>query len=376
MTAPSFTDRLTAAHQVGDPAADALVAAFRALPGRAGWALLDEALTTGVTPAGAPDELDALLAPLREPPDWLDLDRVDAGAVALWRIGAPTIGLALTYGSLAFGYQSADLVRPLAATGRLEKLAPRRLAETVKWALEVTTPGGLAVGATGWRMTVRVRLVHALVRRHLLDAGTWDPAWGVPISAAGGFATAIGGFYVIPMRAMHDLGVRLSPAEDEAIAHLWKWVGHLMGVPADLLPDGAQQSRDWMDLAMEQNAGPTEDSPKLMHALLHHGFDGLFPAPVAAPIQFGLARVMAGFARRWMGDDMADALEVPTLTGARLVPLLRPATRARGLLRVIGDERLAALEIALVRRMISRPGVPADTLNPADAADAPVLRAA
>ena len=89
---------------------------------------------------------------------------------------------------------------------------------------------------------IRVRLVHALVRRHLLGSGEWDPAWGVPISAAGGFATAIGGFFVVPMRAMRDLGVRFSPSEREAIAHLWRWIGYVMGVPEELLPASSRQA--------------------------------------------------------------------------------------------------------------------------------------
>jgi hypothetical protein len=150
-------------------------------------------------------------------------------------------------------------------------------------------------------------------------------------------------------------------------------------VPEDLLPEGAAQARERVDLAISLDAGPTEDSPRLMRALLYHGLElhGRIPGIAARPAQAAAARVMAGFARRWLGNDMADQLDVPSLTGARLVPLLRPAAKARDLARATGllgsDERLAALELALIRRIMSRPGAPDGPLAPRDAADAPVL---
>jgi hypothetical protein len=359
----SFETRLQAARHEGDPAADAVVASFADLPGGEGWRLLEAALdaTKGSDPNVV---LQALIAPLREPPAWLDLDLADAGAVAYWRVGAPMLFLTLTYGSLAFGYQSADLVRPLAATGRLERMAPRRIAETSRWVAAVTAPGGMHPGAEGWRSSIRVRLVHALVRRHLRESGQWDPEWGVPISAAGGFATAIGGFFVVPVRAMRDLGVRFSPSEREAIAHLWRWIGYVMGVPEELLPVSARQAEEWVDTALPHGGTPTEDSPKLMRALLYHGLN-LGPAsPVAA-------QLVGALSRRWMGQEMADELEVPGGRLSRLVPLVRPVTRARDVVRATGllgsDRRVAELELALVRRTLALRRAPRAPLDPSTA---------
>jgi hypothetical protein len=358
----SFETRLAQARHEGDPLADAVVAKF------GGWRALESGLEGGATTAA----VDALLAPLRDPPDWLDLDLADAGAVAFWRVGAMTLFLTLTYGSLAFGYQAADLVRPLAATGRLERMAPRRLAETSRWTVAVTSPGGMHPGAEGWRACVRVRLVHALVRRHLQASPAWDPEWGVPISAAGGFATATGGFFVVPVRAMRDLGVRFSPSELEAIAHLWRWIGFVMGVPEDLLPASARQAEEWVDTALAHGGGPTDDSPRLMRALLYHGLN-LGPASPA------VAQLVGALSRRWMGDDMADRLVVPGARLSRLVPLVRPVTRARDLVRATGllgsDRRVAQLELALVQRTLALRRAPREPLAPQDAADEPVLAA-
>lgn len=120
--------RLLAGRYRGDPIADRLVEVFAALPGRTGWRMLDAALADGIDAVPeAPPELRALLADATDLPPWLDLDLVDAGAMSFWRAGAPTLAVALVYGSLAFGYQFADLSRPLAATGRLERMASRRI---------------------------------------------------------------------------------------------------------------------------------------------------------------------------------------------------------------------------------------------------------
>ncbi len=192
---PGLVDRLLAGIFVGDPMADRLVLAFDDRPGGEGLRLLDEALRDGVAPAAAPPELAEMLAPVFEPPSGVDMRMVEAGALAYWRTGGVNLGLALTCGSLAFGYQSARLSRPLAATGRLTRMAPRRLQETSAWLAIATRPGALQPGGAGIRATVRLRVVHALVRRHLAADPSWDEAtWGVPISATDSALTAMGGF--------------------------------------------------------------------------------------------------------------------------------------------------------------------------------------
>jgi hypothetical protein len=355
--------RFEAADRVGDPEADALVAAFAALGGGAGWRALDTALDGG-RPEAAAAQLAALLKPLRSPPPWVDFDAVDAGATAFWRAGFAAQFFALAYGSLAYGYQEASLVRPLAATGRLDRMAGRRVGETARWGLDVTTPGSMHPGAEGWRSTIRVRLVHALVRARLSRAEWWDhDAWGNPISATGAFATGIIGFYVMPTRALEDLGFRYSDAEHEALFALWRWISFVMGTPEELLPASPAEAREWTEVLVERSEGPNEDSPRLMRALLRHGL------PVPGPLQDPAARVVGGFARRWMGREMADALGVPRVSSAPLVPLLRPATRARAaLLRVAPDERVGALERAIARRLLGGGRAPA-TLTPAVAED-------
>ncbi|WP_372789916.1 oxygenase MpaB family protein [Paraconexibacter sp.] len=374
-------DRLLAGRSLGDPLADAVVQEFRDLPGGSGWTILDAALQPGAELPEIPPALHDLLTPILEPPAWLDVSLADAGALAFWKGGAAPISLSLAAGSLAFGYQSGFLVRPLAATGRLERMASRRMGETARWVVDVTTPGGMHPGAAGVASSVRVRLVHALVRDHLLRSGDWDvEEWGVPISATDALVTAIGGFHVIPLRAMRDLGVRHTAAELEALTHLWRWTAFVMGVPEETLPESYAQSCELIDAALELDPGPTEDSEKLMHALLHHGvpLDRFLPTPANVPAEFLVTQVLGMFTRRWMGDAMADALGVPSSPLRHLTPALRPLQLARDVVKWTGvlgsEERLVAREIAGVKRTLRTGGAARTALHPQRVAREPVVR--
>ena len=65
----------------------------------------------------------------------------------------------------------------------------RRFFETFQWLLQVTRdPAGLRPGGDGHVATVRVRLLHATVRRRILALAAARPGyfdvdrWGVPIN--------------------------------------------------------------------------------------------------------------------------------------------------------------------------------------------------
>jgi len=383
---PELVERIAMGCFEGDPVADRLVASFKEMPGGAGWKMLDEALLHGADAVeGAPPELAELVGPAISPPEWVDLDLVDAGALAYWRSGGLNLGLALICGSLAYGYRSARLTRPLAATGRLEKMAPRRIQETSHWVAVATRPGALRPGGDGVQATVRLRLVHALIRQHLAADPGWDlPEWGMPISASDALVTAIGGFMSMPLRALKDLGMRFSPAELEAMTHQWAWIASLMGTPDYLVPRSYAYARETMDVALALDDGPNEDSPKLMRALLYHGtelpFEGRLPRLARRPARALKARLYGGFARRWMDDEMADRLGVPDTPLTRLPALLRPLTVSRELARashLLGsDRRIARIELALMEWVSTARGGPVEMIEPRVAAREPVLTAA
>ena len=367
---------------LSDEPADRLIEAFRALPGGAGWRMLDDALA-GRAVDGVPPELAELLAPALAPPEWVDLDLVDAGAVAWGHVGALPKLLALTSGSLAYGYGSAGFARPLVRTGRLTQMAPRRLGETARWTLTVTRPGALRPGEDGIHATVRLRLVHALVRAHLRKEGDWDTFnWGEPISIGDIAATGVIGFFIYPKDGLEDLGVRWTPAELEAITHFWSWVSFLMGTPEDYLPGSYDEAVRWAAAARDIDSGGIPESADLVHALLWGAFefDTALPGPLAAIARQMHAHAFGAAARRWMGDERADELGAPDTPLKHLIPLARPLVRGRDLVRRTGllgsDERIGAMERALTVRLMDAMGVAAGPLEPEHVEEEPALKAA
>nr|WP_046283553.1 oxygenase MpaB family protein [Mycobacterium sp. UM_NZ2] len=181
-------------------------------------------------------------APLREffgefepIPDWVDLARVRRGQRALRRGGADGTYIARDVSFLG-GYQFSSFNKTLLRTGVLEKGSNKRFAETLQWALDVSAEGGLEPLGVGYQATIRVRLIHEYVRRHVAALPDWrGDEWGLPVNQTDMAATLVGALIAPPAGGL-ALGIVMSPAELEDIAHLTRYVGWLMGVRDDWLP--------------------------------------------------------------------------------------------------------------------------------------------
>jgi len=264
-----------------DALVDALADDIAAMPRGEGWQFLDRALRDR-TPAvpGAPPSLEALLAPLMDPPAWYDAEQIKRGAAVWWRF-VPGVVIGLT-GSLISGMEFGDLNKPQAFNGRSVTMAARRYEETARWTLAVSEPGAAGPGGAGFDATVRVRLVHAMVRRHLRRSGEWDSvAWGEPIHTSGMALTNLA-FLLMPL-AFYDLvGVEITDEETEAIRQLWHWVGYLMGVPDELLPTSMKLADHLARTGNMVFAPPDADSKVLVGAAKRAGIraERVLPRPL------------------------------------------------------------------------------------------------
>lgn len=126
------------------------------------------------------------------------------------------------------------------------------------------TPGECVVAATA-AYTVRVRMIHAHVRRALRDLEVWDQAaWGVPIPQPY-MAFTLAEFGHIAIDAMHKLGVRFTDRELADIYHLWRYVGHVVGMDERLNP--VSESDQVEELYRLTSPGPGEDDRDFVVAL-------------------------------------------------------------------------------------------------------------
>ncbi|QNS02219.1 oxygenase MpaB family protein [Streptomyces xanthii] len=226
-------------------------------PGRVTHARIGAALAAAPdVPADLPPALRDLLAQALTVPDWVDWPRVERGADAYRYLGH-NAGDVLTSLSLIGGYRFGGPPELLVLTGGLTGgTTLRRLGETTKWANAVTRPGGLRPGAEGWRLTVHVRAMHALVNARF--APRWDTArWGHPINQADQAGT-LGLFDATVIVGCLGLGVRLTRAQRDDLMHLWRYVGWLMGVAPEWLTDDENERHRFNHHILLAAAGQTQ----------------------------------------------------------------------------------------------------------------------
>lgn len=191
------------------------------------------ALAAGAAPADGPEALREFLAGVTPDPAWLDRDLLERGARAYRRLGRSRDDVLLGL-SLIGGYRYGGPTELLVRTGGLTGPgAMRRLGETQAWALAVSRPGGMRPGAEGWRSTLHVRAMHALVASRF-EADHDVAVHGLPINRSDTAAT-LGLFNATAILGCRLLGRHVPRAESDAIMHLWRYVGRLLGVDEDWL---------------------------------------------------------------------------------------------------------------------------------------------
>ena len=235
----ALLDRLGAALLERDELAARLVAAMRlpaSDPAKVTHGQLRTALASGVVAvADAPPALVEFFDAVNATPEWVEWELIERGARVFDRLG-PNSGDILLELSLIGGYRFGGPTELLAATGALTgDGTQRRLSETQSWVLGLMQPGALRPGAHGWRQTVHVRVMHALVNANFEDGWEIDRI-GLPINQSDQAGT-LGLFDGALLVGCRSLGVPVSRADAHAVMHLWRYAGWLMGVHPDFLTD-------------------------------------------------------------------------------------------------------------------------------------------
>jgi hypothetical protein len=315
-------DRLGVFLTRSDDLADRVVEAIEGMPRGAGWKMFADATRQGIASVpAAPDALRAFFAQVEHVPMWVDWDVVDRGGQVLLRAGAVG-GLVLGLKSLVLGYRAPAGNKPLIFSGRLAEQAPRRIHETARFVQATIGRGGMRRHADGYSITLKVRLIHAKVRRMIAKSGRWNyEAWGDPINQHDLLGTALL-FSLVVLEGLRQLGAHIAHREAQAYMHLWRYSAYLMGVDQELMPGTEAEARAIGEILAATVEEPDDDSRRLTHALLHS------PMQLAktADDRKKAARVMrfsAAVCRELIGGELADKMGVPSSPWALAVPLVR-----------------------------------------------------
>lgn len=303
-----------------DEPADRVIDAMDEIGKGEGWRMFNRALRGEPIP-DAPLAMRELIEEAAHVPAWLDWGTTDRGGALLMRAG-PLGGAVLGARSLVLGYASPGGNKPLVFSGRLKEQAARRLNETARFVQAVCRPAGMRPFAEGWQITLKVRLIHAQVRKMILASGRWNgEAWGLPANQHDLAGTTLL-FSASIIDGLRKLGMSISPDEAESYIHLWRWVGRTIGVHADILPASEPEAMRLADLIAMTMGEPDQDSRDLTRALFESAFEG---CDTKEKIREAQRNVMFGrvVCRELIGDELADKLAVPRQPIRHAMPMMK-----------------------------------------------------
>lgn len=224
---------------IGDPLMDSLMDELSSLPPQelhgfieAGIEQRDETLRK------APRVLCDFFKNLEEPP-WLDHEAFRPG-VRAFNANVDLMLTAFVTGVLVEGF-STLIAKSFRITGRVAATT-RRLQQNNRHMLEIFFPNGLQRDADGWKLSVRIRFIHARIRNLLNKSVDWNyEAWGSPVSSAHlGFAISVFSKRLLEYSLL--VGARFNKKEKESFMAVWRYAGYLMGIPETILYTNTEEA--------------------------------------------------------------------------------------------------------------------------------------
>lgn len=256
----------------------------------------------------APSCLHEIIYQTLTKPTWLNEELVEKGSALCRRSGTKGLMVLRNY-CLMGGYESAAINKPLVFTGALKKGAAKRLTETTEFWVQVIGEKALKTPQNGLKACLKIRLMHAYARVSILDDGKWQAnQWGAPLNQWDMIATNLG-FSIIFLDGLRKLGMHVTSQEAKGIFHLWKYIGYLLGIPYDLLPNDESEAIKAIYSWTITQAPADNDTIALAHALTREPLDG--PFPKASWQKQLVYKTHIGYNRFFLGNTSCETMQLP-----------------------------------------------------------------
>ncbi|KAB8276339.1 hypothetical protein BDV30DRAFT_224375 [Aspergillus minisclerotigenes] len=246
-------------------------------------------------------KLDELWSEINTVPDWVDWEQIKRGQEVFFRYGTPILNVRRG---------SPRVVETLARTGGFSAdVVRRRLLETLQHILQVSLSlDSIKPGGKGHVSSVRVRLLHASVRRRVLSLVKNRPEYydikkyGIPINDLDCIATIHTFSTSVVFLGLPRQGIFLRNQEIEDYIALWRLVAYYMGTPTDCFETTAQ-ARAMMESLSVSEIDPT-DTGRILAQNIILGLE--YTAPTYASKEY-----LEAMARKLNGDELSDSLNLP-----------------------------------------------------------------
>lgn len=324
LVAPETAANYIAHTTIGDPQGDEVVDLLSSMvPGEQRRILRGCMDNDASVLREAPQAVREFFEELSTPPDWFH-GAATAPGIRAFHANSDLILQAFVAGVLVEGF-TTNISKSFVITGRLREQGVRRLQQNNRHFIDIFLPGGLERYADGWKLSVRIRLVHAQVRNLLSKSAEWDgESWGAPISAAHtGLAAA--SFSARLLKHSESMGASFTKEERESFMLTWRYSAHLMGAPGSILPQTEKEALTLYDIAMLCEPPIDFESIIMANSLVNS-------VPLVAGItdsreRHELVRQVYAISRALIGDDLADRLNFPGRRIRGVLPLMRLQAR-------------------------------------------------
>ena len=208
-------------------------------------------------------------------PSWVDWEQIQRGQRFFYKYAvANIVGFALQgfIGENAAAFGPAEV---LVRTGGLSaRNLLQRVMETFQWLLEVTESlASIKPGGKGHTSTIRVRLLHASVRRRILQLAEARPSYfsleeyGIPVNTYDSILT-VSFFCCNPLWIqLPQLGIHPHQTELEDFVALYRYLSYVLGVP-DVYFSSIEQAKATMDAMLADKKPPSDSSRKICDAFV------------------------------------------------------------------------------------------------------------
>ena len=321
---PETASNYLAHTTIGDPEADYVIERLAPLGQEESRVLIRAGMNKDESVLrDAPSYLRDFFNRIEEPPDWIDLSDLTPGIRMFHRNSQLVLG-AFVGGVLVEGF-STNIGKSFYITGRLRDQGVRRLKQNNRHMVEIFMPGGLERDGDGWKLSVRIRLVHAQVRHLLNNSSEWEEEeWGTPLSSAHlGFA--LSAFSARLINHLKSLGAVFSDEEREAFMQIWRYSGYLMGIPESILYQDEEHALRIFEIGGICEPPASPESIVMANALVNS-------APLVIGIEdpeerSNLSGYVYKVSRALIGDELADELMYPKSSSFGVLPWFRMQSR-------------------------------------------------
>lgn len=323
---PELAEKYIEQTTIDDPQADSVIDVLAAYsPGEVNRHIKSAMQQDG---KGGPSILRDFFDGMGEPPAWFDPKALFPG----YRAFHAHSDLFIPAFFLVTVRNAATLIaKSFFASGRvLGGFGMRRIRQNTRHFIEIMMPGALERHGDGWKLSVRIRLVHAQLRRLIREESGWDESvFGAPLSSAH-IALASANFSATMLSHAEILGAKLDDETRNGFMQAWRYASWLIGAPEHLLFEGDyEKTLEFARLATLCEPSPNEESAAIANALIE-----ALPL-IAGETDFAkhdaMLKHVCRVSRAVLGDELSDQLQIPKMQTKGLLQWMKWSRRAQGM---------------------------------------------